>query len=168
MKRVIAVLAAAALVVPSLAAVVLTKGTTVDLAFDQALSSKKAKVGDTVRLHVKNDVRAGGKVVVPAGTKVTGVLSKVEGRKRFGVNATMQITLNPIMVSGQKVTLAPRNKGAQIGGTRGNMAAGAAAGGAAVLGPIGLVGGYFVVGKNVNIKVGDKLETEVTKDVRFR
>ena len=169
MKRLFSICGIALLVIPAITAqTILTKGTQVDLAFNQALSSKTAKVGDTVRLHVTNDVRLGGKNIIKRGTPVTGVLTKVDKRKRFGVNASMQITLNPVIsTTGQKITLAPRMKGQPIGGTRGNMAAGAAAAGAVVLGPLGLSGGYFVVGKQVNIKPGDKLETEVTADTRI-
>src|SRR5256885_12966163 len=43
-------------------------------------------------------------------------------------------------------------------------AAGATAGGALLLGPIGLIGGYFIPGKNVNAKPGDKMTVEVGKD----
>ena len=44
----------------------------------------------------------------------------------------------------------------------------AESGGAVVFGPVGLIGGYFVHGKAVNIKVGDTLVTAVPKDVVLR
>ncbi len=169
MKRLLSICGIAMLVIPAITAqTILAKGTQVDLAFDQALSSKSAKVGQNVKLHVINNVQVDGKTVLKRGTGVVGVLTKVDKRKRFGINASMQITLNPVMsTTGQKITLAPRTKGQPIGGTRGNMAAGASAAGAVALGPLGLVGGYFVLGKQVNIKPGDKLETEVTSDVKI-
>ena len=49
--------------------------------------------------------------------------------------------------------------------SRPGEAAGASIGAAAILGPVGLVGGYFVVGKEVHAKPGDKLTVEVSKDV---
>lgn len=138
------------------------QGTQVTLVFDQALSSKTAKVGDPVKLHVKNSVMVNGRTVLRAGTKVTGVISKVDKRRRYGVNAEMRIALNPVRAGYGMVTLEPRTKGKVVGNRTGQAAA-ATAGGAIVLGPIGLVGGYFVVGKEVNIKSGDVLETEVSK-----
>jgi hypothetical protein len=139
------------------------KGTTVTLAFDEALSSKTAKVGDRVKLHVANDVMVNNKAVLKAGTPVTGLISSVRKRSHFGVNAKMQITLEPV----RGITLSPRTQGKETN-SRTDHAAEAAGAGALVLGPIGLVGGYFVVGKSVEIKPGDTLETEVSKNVNIR
>jgi hypothetical protein len=136
------------------------KGTQVSLAFDEAISSKNAKVGDTVKMHVIDDVLVNNKTVLAAGTPVTGIISSVRKRAHFGVNAKMQITLQPV----QGITLTPRTTGKQTG-SRPDHAAEISGAGALVLGPIGLVGGYFVVGKSVEIKEGDRLETEVSKNV---
>lgn len=154
--------------VPVLAAVeaiTVPKGLDVPLVFDEGFSSKTAKVGQTVKMHVSEDVKVGDKTVIPAGTSATGVISKVEKRKHFGVNAKMQITLNPIKaVTGDSIPLEPKDKGKYTGGTT-DKAAAASGGGALLLGPIGLVGGYFVVGKSVNIKPGDRLVSSVSEDV---
>lgn len=140
------------------------KGTDVVLAFDQSLSSKHAKVGDQVKLHVANDVMVGGKPVIHAGTPVNGVITKVEKRKRFGINAKMLISLDPVHSAGGKmISLEPKGKGHAVGEKTGEAAA-ASGGGAFVLGPVGLVGGYFVVGKNVEVKPGDHLVSEVASD----
>ena len=142
------------------------KGTEVSLVFNQALSSKTAKVGESVALHVKNDVKISGVTVLAADTKVTGVLSQVDKRKRYGVNAKMRIALNPVKsVYGEMINLEPLSKGNKLSGKKTSQAAGATAGGAIVLGPVGLVGGYFIHGKAVKIKVGDVLLTEVAQTV---
>jgi hypothetical protein len=142
------------------------KGTEVILAFDQALSSKTTKVGDSVALHVKNDVKIADHVVLAAGTKVTATISQVDKRKRYGINAKMRIVLNPVKSAyGEMITLEPRSKGKYVGGKKSGEAAGATAGGAILLGPVGLVGGYFIHGKPVAIKVGDLLATQVSKTV---
>ena len=142
------------------------KGTEVSLVFDQALSSKTAKVGQSVALHVKSDVKTGGMTVLARGTKVTGVLSQVDKRKRYGVNAKMRIALNPVKsVYGEMINLEPLSKGNKLSGKKTSQAAGATAGGAIVLGPVGLVGGYFIHGKAVKIEVGDVLLTEVAQTV---
>lgn len=142
------------------------KGVEVVLVFDQALSSKTAKVGDSVALHVKNDVKVAGSTVLKSGTKVTATISQVDKRKRYGINAKMRMVLNPVRSTyGGMLNLEPRSKGKYLGGKKTNEAAGATAGGAIVLGPVGLVGGYFIHGKPVVIKVGDEITTEVAKTV---
>ena len=142
------------------------KGTEVILAFDQALSSKTAKVGESVALHVKNGVKIAGHTILAAGTKVTATISKVDQRKRYGINAKMRIVLNPVKSAyGGMLNLEPRSKGKSVGGKKSNQAAGATAGGAILLGPVGLAGGYFIHGKAVAVKVGDQLVTEVSKTV---
>ena len=136
--------------------------------FDKALSSRTSNVGDTVSLHVADNVMVGNKVVIKKGTKVTGVMSKVNHRKHYGVNAKIRLALNPIKSTyGKKISIEPRTKGDLVGGKTGE-AAGAAIGGAAILGPIGLIGGYFVVGKPVTVKVGDPLSTLVSKNIVLR
>jgi len=143
--------------------VTVPKGTDIVLAFDQTLSDKTAKEGDKVKLHVDKDVQVNGKTVIAEGTKVEGTIIKVHGRARYGVNARIQMQINPIQaVDKSKVVIGYKTKSTKNDNTAG--AAGATIGGAAVLGPIGLVGGYFVVGKHVNVKPGDKMTAEVDQD----
>jgi hypothetical protein len=145
------------------------KGTEVILAFDQALSSKTAKVGQSVALHVKNNVDYAGYTILAAGTKVTATISQVDKRKRYGINAKMRIVINPVKSAfGGMISLEPRSKGQYVGGKKSNEAAGATAGGAILLGPVGLVGGFFVHGKPVTIKVGDLLSTQVSTAVTLK
>jgi len=151
------------------ARLVIPKGTKVTVVFDQALDSKTTKVGQSVRLHVKNDVSVGGQKVIRHGALVQGVITKVSKRKRYGINAEMRMDLKPVRsVTGMMVPLEASGKGEKISGKKSGQAAGATVGGAAVLGPIGLAGGYFIKGKAVKIKVGDALVTEVPKDVVLR
>jgi hypothetical protein len=140
------------------------KETDVTLIFDESLSSKTAKEGQTVKMHVADDVTVDGKTVLKAGTPVTGTITKVSKRKRFGVNARMRFAINPVKSAmGTMIPLEPREKGKAAGSKTGE-AAGASAGGAILLGPVGLVGGYFVVGKSVTIRPGDKLVSMVSQD----
>jgi hypothetical protein len=153
-------------VMASAAKLVIPKGTQVTVVFDQALNSKTAKVGKTVRLHVKNDVFVDGQKVIRRNEKVKGVISKVSKRKHYGINAEMRIALQPVKsVTGKMVPLEATSKGQQVSGQKSGQAAGATVGGAAVFGPVGLVGGYFISGKEAKIKVGDTLVTETPKDV---
>ena len=134
-------------------------GTEVKLVFKQPVSSKTAHVGDHISMAIASDVFGPrGHVVLHAGTPVVGIIQTVDHRSRFGVNAKIRIAIAPV----NGILLEPRDKGAQIGGTRTDEAAAVSGGAALVLGPIGLVGGYFVVGHQVNIHPGQRLRTVVT------
>ena len=144
-------------------AVTVKEGTDVKLAFDSAMSSNTAKPGDHVMLHVTDPVQVDGKTVIAEGAKVRGTVKKVEKRKHFGVNANIQLYLDPVKsVDGKKIPLGFKSKSGDL--ARPTGAAGASVGAAAVLGPLGLAAGYFVVGKKVNVKPGDKLTADVDKD----
>ena len=140
------------------------KGTDVKLAFDSSLSSTTAKPGDRVELHVTDPVQVDGKTIIAEGAKVTGTVRKVEKRKHFGINANIQLYLDPVKsVAGTSVPLGFKSKSGDL--SRPGTAAGTSVGAAAVLGPIGLAAGYFVVGKKVTVKPGDKLTADVDQDV---
>ena len=159
----LSILALGAAAVVSFAQITVDKGKDVDLKFMQRLTSGKADIGQKVQLAVKNDVFANGKLVLKAGTPVTGVITKVDKRDHFGKNARIRLALNPVQSTyGEMIYLEPRDK-QSITGRRSDTAGAASAGGAVVLGPIGLVGGYFVVGKPVKIQVGDPLYTQVSR-----
>ena len=162
------VAASVALAVSVANAEVLPRGTAVTLVFDQDLYSKTAKVGDTVMMHVARDVVVDGRVVIQAGTREDALIAGVSGRGKFGKNASIRLALNPVNgLRDAKIALQPRNAGSSFKGSRTDHAAIAAGAGMIVLGPIGLIGGLFIPGKEVKIKPGDKLESEVAHDVRI-
>lgn len=131
-----------------------SKGDEVKLRFDQAVTSKTAKAGDKIKFTVIDTV---GKI--KAGTKVTGVIERVDKKDRFGKNARIRLVLNPVA----GFTLEPRDKGKPFSGSKTDKAAIASGAGALLLGPLGLAGGYFITGKSVSIKKGDTLRTEVVR-----
>ncbi len=163
MKKWQIALTAASLVISSTLshATVVPQGTAVTLVFKQNLSSKNAKAGDRVMLAVARDVRVGGSVVLHAGTPVTGVIEKVSKRGVFGKNGSIRLTLTPV----DGITLQPRTKGNELKGSRTDHAAEASGAGLLILGPVGLIGGVFIKGKNVEIHEGAKLETDVSRTV---
>ena len=165
LNKPLAMLALGAAAVVSFAQISVEKGKDIDLKFMQTLTSKNATIGQKVQLAIANDVTADGKLILKAGTPVTGVITKVDKRDHFGKNARIRLALNPVKsMYGEMITLEPRDK-QSITGRRSDTAGAASVGGAAVLGPIGLIGGYFVVGKPVKIQVGDPLYTQVSRTV---
>src|SRR5262245_50781911 len=94
----------------------LQKGTDIPLVFDQAVSSKTAKAGDTVAMHVGDNIIVNGRTVIRQGEKVTAVVNSVEKRKHFGVNAKLKLTFDPVhSVWGQSIPIEPREKGKYTG-----------------------------------------------------
>src|SRR5436305_1979724 len=100
------------------------KGTDVKLAFDSSLSSNTAKPGDHVALHVTDPVQVDGKTIIPEGAKVKGTVKKVDKRKHFGVNANIQLWLDPVRATnGTTVPLGFKSKSGDL--SRPGTAAGA-------------------------------------------
>jgi hypothetical protein len=111
---------------------------------------------------------ADGEVVIRKGTFASGTVVSVAKGRRFGVNASVRIDLDPVVATdGSKVEISTRSKGKKTG-EKTDKAALAAAGGALVLGPVGLGIGYFITGKQLNVKLGDTLRTVVTEDVNIK
>lgn len=151
---------------PALAELVtLKKGADVHLVFDSSLSSKTAREGDKVEFHVADPVVVDGKTVISEGTKVAGTVVKVHKRGRYGVNARIQLQMSPLRtVTGKLIPIGFKTKGQYVSNKTGE-AAGATAAGAIVLGPIGLVAGAFIPGKQVNAKPGDKMTVTTDEDI---
>jgi hypothetical protein len=136
-------------------------GTSVTPVLDQALSLSTAEEGQRIKLHVASDVVTEGAAITRKGAPVTGIVLKAERRKPFGINATLRLPLSPVQsAQSMLIPLQPRSKGQPLGAETGKGAA-ATVGGAALLGPIGIVAGHFASAEAVEIKVGDKLATEV-------
>jgi len=147
----------------AMASTTVPKGTQVTLTFDQAVSSRKAHSGDKIKMHVTNDVVVDGRTVIKAGTPLWATVDEVKKNERFGINAHLKLDLPN--VSG--IPLKPRIQGKDSGSSA-DHAAEVAGAGALVLGPIGLLGSYFVVGKPVKVKDGDTLQTQVAEDTVVR
>src|SRR5438105_4718912 len=148
--------------------VILKKHSKIWLVFDESISSKTAKPGDRVWFHLEEPVMVDNKTVVPAGEKVYATVEKVKHRGHFGVNGQIRLAMSPLKaVNGKMIPIGFENKGNMAGGKTGE-AAGASAAGAVVLGPVGLVGGYFVVGKETVAKPGDKMAVTVDRDEVIR
>ena len=167
MRKLIASMALACLALSAFA-VFVPKGTKIRLEFVDGLSSKTARIGDEVLFKVVEDIVVDGKVVIRKGTEATGNVRKVERGRRFGVNARVTIDLREVeAVDGTRVPVSDQKRGKMMGsGT--DKAAVASGAGALVLGPIGLGIGYFVTGKEVNVKPGDTMQTQVSEDTKLK
>lgn len=149
------------------ARLVIPRGTLVKIRLLQSLSTRSTKEGQLVRFSVFEAVRLGKRKVIEKGASVEAYVSHIRHPQRFGRNASLKIkflTVNSI--KNREIPVEIGEHAAKTNEQMG-MAAGAAVGGALIFGPIGLLAGLFVKGKNVEIPVGTILHVEVAEDTVF-
>lgn len=142
----------------------LSKDTLVKIKFIAPLESKSSRVGDVILYQVSEDVYSGGLLVIPAGAAGHGKIIKVEQAKNFGRDAQLEISFDNIQaLDGTEIKTVLGEKAKEQTASLAK-AAGATVAGLAILGPIGVVGGAFVHGKDVNIPAGSELYIQTFTD----
>lgn len=144
---------------------VIPKGTIVTLQNLDSLDSKTAQEGDTVRFTVADDVLVGDVIAIPKGMEAEGTITKARKSGRFGKDGKIEITYHTVraadgtpvpLIIGEKVKEQYKNTAGAVG---------ASAAGAIILGPVGLVGGLFVHGNDVEIPAGTDMYAETSENV---
>ena len=144
---------------------VIPKGTIVTLQNLDALDSQTAQEGDTVRFTVADDVLVGDVIAIPKGMEAEGTITKARKSGRFGKDGKIEITYHTVraadgtpvpLIIGEKVKEQYKNTASAVG---------ASAAGAIILGPVGLVGGLFVHGNDVEIPAGTDMYVETADNV---
>lgn len=146
---------------PQFLEVTVPSDSVVGLQFDTSLSSDSARVEDRVVGHVTRDVRADGRVAIPAGSKVIGAVSLVDRGGRVKEQARLGVRFHTLVLAdGTELPLqtetiyregeSPANASAAKvgGGAIGGAILGAILGGgkgAAIGGAIGAAGGSAAV-----------------------
>jgi len=148
-------------------------GTKIDMAANDTISSRTAKVGDAFTAHVVEDVRdASGKVVIPAGAVVNARITDVKPAPNPSTPGTLTVAISSITVRGTAYSIDAAvdsietiHKGRGITtGDAAKVGAGAAAG--AILGRVlggnkkgtivgGVVGGIAGAGVAASTKDSD-------------
>ncbi len=147
--------------VPQFEEVVLPASSVVGLQVDTPLSSERARVEDRVDARVTRDVTSGGRVAIPAGSRVLGSVTLVERGGKMKERARLGVRFHTLVLAdGREVPLrteailregdSPANESARkIGGAAiGGAILGAIMGGgkgAVVGGAAGAAGGSAVV-----------------------
>jgi hypothetical protein len=176
---------------PEFVEVVLPASSVIGLHVETSLSSERARVEDRVEARVTRDVTGGGRVAIPAGTRVIGSVivaergGKLKERARLGVRfhtlvfadgSEIPIRTDPIYREGDS----PGNESAKkIGGaTVGGAILGAILGGekgAVIGGATGAAGGTAVVmagdrnpatlpaGSVVTVRLAEPVSVDVEK-----
>ncbi len=133
----------------------------------KTIDSGQTKVGTEVVYEVVEDVVVDGRVVIPSGVRGVATVTEVASAGRLGKDGRVIVDFGRLSsLDGTRVklrvdeTATEKNKSLEF-------AAGASMAGIVLLGPIGLVGGYFVRGKDVKIEanVPFYVETERASSV---
>ena len=110
------------------------------LEIEHSISSETARIEDRVEARVTRDVRGEGNVVlIPAGTRVRGEVTLVEGGGKFKDRARLAIKFHTLLLTdGQSVPIAtdPLVREGDGVGQRTSTRIGASAAGGAIIGAI--------------------------------
>lgn len=121
------------------------------------IDSKNWKEGDQFPYEVSQDVVVDGRLAIPAGTKGVGVVTRARRAGSFGKEGKIELSFGSIQVAGGRTVELVLSEKARQGNDKEHLAAGASLAGLAVAGPIGLIGGLFVKGKNVSVPAGSEM-----------
>ena len=128
------------------------------------VNAKELKVGDVIKYQASEDVIENGMLLFTKGAPGEGVVTKVSQAKNFGRNAEMEIDFKSLTaVDGRDIgmVLGEESKKSmeQLG-----LAAGASLAGMVLLGPVGIITGIFVNGKNIDLPEGTELYIQTKAD----
>ena len=134
------------------------------IALVDRVNAKNLKAGDVIRIQAAEDVVEDGMLLFTKGASGEAVVTKVSQAKNFGRNAEIEMDFKYLTsVDGRQldIILGEESKKSmeQLG-----MAAGASLAGMLVLGPIGIIGGAFVNGKNIDLPEGTELYIQTLND----
>lgn len=137
--------------------------TLVKVSLVNPINAKNLKVGDRVEIQAAEDVIENGTLLFAKGAPGYGIVEKVVQAKNFGRNAEVNIDfkmLRAIDGTDADMVLGEASK-SQMKSLA--MAAGASVAGMVLLGPIGVIGGAFVRGKNIDLPAGTELYIQTEK-----
>lgn len=147
-----------------LAQTIVPSNTLIKVALVDPVNTKNIKVGDTVRFKVASDVIVNGKLVFAKGEPGEGEVTKVTHARNFGRNAKLEIDFRQTKaIDGTDVDTFVGDEAKEEMKSLA-MAAGASLAGIVLLGPIGIIGGAFVNGKDIDLPEGTELYIQTKAD----
>lgn len=129
-----------------------------------AVGTKTSRVGDIFSFQASQDVYSNGLLLIAKGAQGTGRVLKAEQAKNFGRDGELQLSFDSIeAVDGSVISTVLGDRAKEENKSLAT-AAGASIAGMAILGPVGIVGGAFVHGKDVSIPVGAEFYIQTKND----
>ncbi|ORU01028.1 hypothetical protein D081_0476 [Anaerovibrio sp. JC8] len=138
--------------------------TLVKIALVTPVNAKELKKGDVIKFRAAEDVIENDMLLITEGALGEGEITEVSQAKNFGRDAKIQIDFKDIeAVDGTKIDMTLGEE-AKENMERLGMAAGASLASMIILGPIGIIGGAFVKGKNIDLPEGTEMYLQTAKD----
>ncbi|MGZ8285937.1 MAG: hypothetical protein ACXW27_12185 [Allosphingosinicella sp.] len=131
--------------VPMAVEAMLPANSEVVLTMNETVSSRSHRLGEKFSLTVAQDVKVGGAVVIPRGTRAVAQITRRTGKGGFGKSGKMDFTFRYLDHNGLQIPIEGRHHQAGEGRTGATVGAVVAA---------GLVGGMLVKGKSAKIEYG--------------
>lgn len=138
--------------------------TLVKIKLNTAVDSKTANAGDSVNYQVAEDVVVDGVLVLPKGAEGVGTILKVSRSHNFGRDAKVEIDFAAISAVDESKVATLLGEKAQKETESMAIAAGATIAGLVVLGPVGIVTGAFIKGKEVKIPEGTEMYIQTKEE----
>ncbi|MBO8142262.1 MAG: hypothetical protein H0Z37_08830 [Firmicutes bacterium] len=128
------------------------------------INSAHSQVGQPIRYRVVEDVIVDGRIVIPAGAEGEGTVTSVQSAGRFGQAGRVEVDWGTVpAIDGTAVKMSVSERAAK---QNQELAVAASVAGVVLLGPIGVVGGYFVQGKEHVVPVGTQFYVEVAREAK--
>ena len=146
--------------------VTIPAGTKLKVKTKKKLSSKTAKKDDIVPMVIVDDVFINNNILVMTkGGIVSPTVKSVRRSGRFGRTGYINLDLSAIeSMDSTLINVSIDSAGEKYDKKKIGMAAGASAVGYLVLGPIGLAGGAFIKGGEIEIPVGTEFDIVTRED----
>ncbi|HET7291270.1 MAG TPA: hypothetical protein VFM88_02495 [Vicinamibacteria bacterium] len=96
----------------------LSEGTEFDVRLDQAVSSKTARREDRVEASVASPLRADGRLALPAGTRVRGIVRSVEPAERPSKEGRLELEFDAVYLDRERVAMLGRVTAVGEGGLK--------------------------------------------------
>jgi PEGA domain len=138
-----------------LPAFILSADTPVKLRLNETITSKTAKVNDTVPFEVVEEVKVGDVVVIGRGAPAWGTVTEAHSKRSFGRSGKLNINIDKVqLASGENVALRSVKGGS--GGNRVAVMTTAVVATAIVFFPAAPLF-FFIKGKNITIPKGTEI-----------
>lgn len=133
--------------------------TVINLILLDKLDSNVNKKGDTVNFKLKDDLTVENIVILPQGTKLSGVIRKAHGSRIFNQSAVIRVLLDDVMLPNGKSITFKQDVKIKGGVNYANMAVGTA------IGFVVPFSGMFFKGREIDCPPGTIIDYELKDNV---
>ena len=133
--------------------------TVINLILLDKLDSNVNKKGDTVNFELKDDLAVENIVIVPKGTKFSGVIRKAHGSRIFNQSAVIRIKLDDVLLANGKPVSFKQDVKIKGGINYANMAVGTA------IGFVVPFSGMFFKGSEIDCQPGTIIDYKLNDNV---